>query len=91
MPRLWEVMFEEQTCSSCGFESIDGGEFFLLRKDTFHGALGNFELCFSHEFMREMADELVDGVHFYTRVKTVTTRWPEGIKAGAAYAFPTMN
>ena len=67
VPRLWVVMFEEQTCSSCGFESIDGGEFFLLRKDTFHGALGNFELCFSHEFMREMADELVDGVHFYTR------------------------
>jgi malonate-semialdehyde dehydrogenase (acetylating)/methylmalonate-semialdehyde dehydrogenase len=32
-----------------------------------------------------------EGVHFYTRVKTVTTRWPEGIKSGAAYAFPTMN
>jgi malonate-semialdehyde dehydrogenase (acetylating)/methylmalonate-semialdehyde dehydrogenase len=32
-----------------------------------------------------------EGVHFYTRVKTVTTRWPEGIKSGAAFAFPTMN
>jgi malonate-semialdehyde dehydrogenase (acetylating) / methylmalonate-semialdehyde dehydrogenase len=32
-----------------------------------------------------------EGVHFYTRVKTVTSRWPEGIKSGAAFAFPTMN
>jgi malonate-semialdehyde dehydrogenase (acetylating)/methylmalonate-semialdehyde dehydrogenase len=32
-----------------------------------------------------------EGVHFYTRVKTITTRWPEDIKSGAAYAFPTMN
>jgi malonate-semialdehyde dehydrogenase (acetylating)/methylmalonate-semialdehyde dehydrogenase len=32
-----------------------------------------------------------EGVHFYTRVKTITTRWPEGIKSGAAFAFPTMN
>ncbi len=32
-----------------------------------------------------------EGVHFYTRLKTVTTRWPDGIKSGAAFAFPTMN
>ena len=32
-----------------------------------------------------------EGVHFYTRLKTVTTRWPEGIKSGAVYHFPTMN
>ena len=32
-----------------------------------------------------------EGVHFYTRLKTVTTRWPEGIKSGAVYTFPTMN
>jgi malonate-semialdehyde dehydrogenase (acetylating)/methylmalonate-semialdehyde dehydrogenase len=32
-----------------------------------------------------------EGIHFYTRVKTITTRWPEGIKSGAAFAFPTMN
>ncbi len=30
-----------------------------------------------------------DGVHFYTRLKTVTSRWPEGIKSGAVYHFPT--
>jgi len=32
-----------------------------------------------------------EGVHFYTRLKTVTTRWPDGIRSGAAFAFPTMN
>ena len=30
-----------------------------------------------------------DGVHFYTRLKTVTSRWPEGIKSGAVFTFPT--
>jgi len=30
-----------------------------------------------------------EGVHFYTRLKTVTSRWPEGIKSGAVFAFPT--
>ncbi|WP_436639840.1 CoA-acylating methylmalonate-semialdehyde dehydrogenase [Microbaculum sp. FT89] len=32
-----------------------------------------------------------EGVRFYTRLKTVTTRWPGGIKDGAVYTFPTMN
>ncbi|WP_142846778.1 CoA-acylating methylmalonate-semialdehyde dehydrogenase [Telmatospirillum sp. J64-1] len=31
-----------------------------------------------------------EGVHFYTRLKTVTSRWPTGIRAGAAFNFPTM-
>lgn len=30
-----------------------------------------------------------EGVHFYTRLKTVTSRWPTGIRAGAEYQFPT--
>ena len=30
-----------------------------------------------------------EGVHFYTRLKTVTSRWPTGIRAGAEYVFPT--
>ncbi|MDB5586973.1 MAG: CoA-acylating methylmalonate-semialdehyde dehydrogenase [Devosia sp.] len=30
-----------------------------------------------------------EGVHFYTRLKTVTTRWPAGIKGGAEFSFPT--
>ena len=30
-----------------------------------------------------------ESVHFYTRLKTITTRWPAGIKSGAAFAFPS--
>ncbi|MGB3337267.1 MAG: CoA-acylating methylmalonate-semialdehyde dehydrogenase [Devosia sp.] len=30
-----------------------------------------------------------EGVHFYTRLKTVTTRWPAGIKGGAEFSFPS--
>ncbi|MFH1805603.1 MAG: CoA-acylating methylmalonate-semialdehyde dehydrogenase [Pseudomonadota bacterium] len=30
-----------------------------------------------------------EAVHFYTRLKTVTTRWPTGIRAGAQFNFPS--
>jgi malonate-semialdehyde dehydrogenase (acetylating)/methylmalonate-semialdehyde dehydrogenase len=30
-----------------------------------------------------------EGVHFYTRLKTVTSRWPTSFGAGAEYIFPT--
>jgi malonate-semialdehyde dehydrogenase (acetylating)/methylmalonate-semialdehyde dehydrogenase len=32
-----------------------------------------------------------EGVHFYTRIKTVTTRWPAGIKSGAQFSFPSAH
>jgi malonate-semialdehyde dehydrogenase (acetylating) / methylmalonate-semialdehyde dehydrogenase len=32
-----------------------------------------------------------DGVHFYTRAKTVTSRWPTGIRAGADFTMPTIR
>ncbi len=32
-----------------------------------------------------------EGVHFYTRLKTVTARWPTGIRAGVDLQFPTMK
>jgi len=32
-----------------------------------------------------------EGVHFYTRLKTVTTRWPGGISSGADFSMPTMG
>ncbi|GLQ54666.1 CoA-acylating methylmalonate-semialdehyde dehydrogenase [Devosia nitrariae] len=32
-----------------------------------------------------------EGVHFYTRLKTVTTRWPAGIKEGAQFTFPSLK
>ena len=31
-----------------------------------------------------------EGVRFYTRLKTVTSRWPTGIRAGANFSMPTM-
>lgn len=32
-----------------------------------------------------------DGVRFYTRMKTVTARWPTGLRAGAEFSMPTMK
>ncbi|MCZ6605754.1 MAG: CoA-acylating methylmalonate-semialdehyde dehydrogenase [Alphaproteobacteria bacterium] len=32
-----------------------------------------------------------EGVHFYTALKTVTSRWPTGIRAGAEFVMPTMK
>ena len=32
-----------------------------------------------------------DAFRFYTRTKTVTARWPSGIKEGAAFSIPTMD
>ncbi len=31
-----------------------------------------------------------EGVRFYTRLKTVTSRWPTGIRGGADFSMPTM-
>jgi len=33
----------------------------------------------------------MEGVRFYTRVKTVTSRWPTGIRKGAEFVIPTLN
>jgi len=32
-----------------------------------------------------------EGVRFYTKTKTVTSRWPTGIRAGAEFIMPTMR
>ncbi|MAZ16165.1 MAG: methylmalonate-semialdehyde dehydrogenase (CoA acylating) [Ahrensia sp.] len=32
-----------------------------------------------------------DAFRFYTRTKTITSRWPSGIKDGAEFVIPTMN
>ena len=32
-----------------------------------------------------------DAVRFYTKTKTVTARWPSGIKEGAEFVIPTMK
>jgi malonate-semialdehyde dehydrogenase (acetylating) / methylmalonate-semialdehyde dehydrogenase len=39
----------------------------------------------------DMAVHGMEGVRFYTRLKTVTARWPTGICAGAGYVMPTMR
>ena len=30
-------------------------------------------------------------IRFYTKTKTVTSRWPSGVKEGAEFSIPTMN
>ena len=32
-----------------------------------------------------------DGVRFYSRLKTVTSRWPTGMRGGSEYVMPTMK
>ena len=32
-----------------------------------------------------------EGVKFWTQIKTVTSRWPTGVKEGASFVIPTMN
>ena len=32
-----------------------------------------------------------EGVRFYTRMKTITSRWPTGIRAGTEFVMPTMK
>jgi malonate-semialdehyde dehydrogenase (acetylating)/methylmalonate-semialdehyde dehydrogenase len=32
-----------------------------------------------------------DAFKFYTRTKTVTSRWPSGLKDGAEFVIPTMK
>ncbi len=32
-----------------------------------------------------------EGVRFYTKLKTITSRWPTGIRSGAEYVIPTLG
>jgi malonate-semialdehyde dehydrogenase (acetylating)/methylmalonate-semialdehyde dehydrogenase len=32
-----------------------------------------------------------EGVRFYTRLKTITSRWPTGIRKGAEFKMPVMS
>ena len=32
-----------------------------------------------------------EGVRFYTRLKTITSRWPSGIRTGSDFVMPTMQ
>ena len=39
----------------------------------------------------DMAVYGTEGVRFYTQLKTMTSRWPTGMRAGAEYVMPTMR
>jgi len=41
--------------------------------------------------VRPAAHARPDGIRFYTRMKTITARWPTGIRAGAEFSMPTMK
>ena len=32
-----------------------------------------------------------DSIRFYTKTKTVTSRWPSGVKEGAEFSIPLME
>ena len=32
-----------------------------------------------------------DSIRFYTKTKTVTSRWPSGVKEGAEFSIPLMK
>jgi malonate-semialdehyde dehydrogenase (acetylating)/methylmalonate-semialdehyde dehydrogenase len=33
----------------------------------------------------------IEGVKFYTKIKTITARWPEGAVEDSAFVIPTMK
>jgi malonate-semialdehyde dehydrogenase (acetylating)/methylmalonate-semialdehyde dehydrogenase len=39
----------------------------------------------------DMNQHGMEGVRFYTKVKTVTSRWPSGAREGAEFNIPTLN
>ena len=32
-----------------------------------------------------------EGVRFYTKLKTITSRWPDGLKSDPEFVMPTMK
>jgi malonate-semialdehyde dehydrogenase (acetylating) / methylmalonate-semialdehyde dehydrogenase len=53
---------------------------------AFHSFGGWKQSMFGDHSMHGM-----EGVRFYTRLKTVTSRWPTGIRSGAEFTMPTMK
>jgi malonate-semialdehyde dehydrogenase (acetylating)/methylmalonate-semialdehyde dehydrogenase len=49
---------------------------------AYHSFGGWKRSLFGDHYMHGM-----EGVRFYTRLKTVTTRWPSGIRTGAQFHF----
>jgi malonate-semialdehyde dehydrogenase (acetylating) / methylmalonate-semialdehyde dehydrogenase len=53
---------------------------------AFHSFGGWKASLFGDHYMHGM-----EGVRFYTHLKTITSRWPTGIRQGADYAMPTTR
>ena len=53
---------------------------------AFHSFGGWKKSLFGDQHMHGM-----EGVRFYTKLKTVTSRWPNGIKSNAEFIMPTMK
>jgi len=53
---------------------------------AFHSFGGWKRSLFGDQHMHGM-----EGVRFYTKLKTVTSRWPNGIKSNAEFIMPTMK
>jgi hypothetical protein len=53
---------------------------------AFHGFGG-----WKRSLFGDMAVHGPEGVRFFTRLKKVTARWPQGVRAGAEYVMPTMR
>ena len=53
---------------------------------AFHSFGGWKRSLFGDHYMHGM-----EGVRFYTRLKTITSRWPTGIRAGADFIMPTLE
>ena len=35
--------------------------------------------------------QVAEGIKFYTKLKTITSRWPSGIRSNAEFVMPTMK
>ncbi len=44
-----------------------------------------------HSLFGDTAVHGAEGVRFYTRLKTVTSRWPAGVREGAEFHFPVIK
>jgi malonate-semialdehyde dehydrogenase (acetylating)/methylmalonate-semialdehyde dehydrogenase len=44
-----------------------------------------------HSAFGDLQQHGMEGVRFFTKLKTVTSRWPAGIRAGADFVMPTLN
>lgn len=44
-----------------------------------------------HSLFGDMHMHGMEGVRFYTKLKTITSRWPTGIRTGADFHMPTMK